>query len=286
MTDEAPKSLAAALVELQRKLPTIAKTQTANVRTEKGSYSYDYADLSDVSEAVLPLLADVGLAWMCRPTVKPDGAFVLAYCLLHVSGDREEGEYPLPKTGTPQTIGGHITYARRYALCAVTGVAPKGDDDDAQAAEQAGTAQRRQRTQRQQQPAEQAAADKPAEQQQTRTAARSNRRAAAPHPPLPGEDGYEQSRPAGDGITPEQLKKLHTVLSGYGIGDREEKLDIARRILRQPDLASSTALSKADAITLIDRLEKAGEHAGGFSGYLAELLAATEDTDQSREDTP
>ena len=37
--------------------------------------------------------------------------------------------------GTPQTIGGAITYARRYALLAVTGVAPDDDDDDGQAAE-------------------------------------------------------------------------------------------------------------------------------------------------------
>lgn len=106
-------------------------------------------------------------------------------------------------------------------------------------------------------------------------------------PPLPGEDGYEPVDPTVPGsISKDQLTKLHTVLTKHGISDRDEKLDIARRVLRQPDLASSTDLSLQDASTLIDTLERAGQHEAGFSGYLAELLAATETADQSREDTP
>jgi hypothetical protein len=57
--------------------------------------------------------------------------FVLAYKLLHVSGESVAGEYPLPTGGTPQALGSAITYGRRYALCAVTGLAPEDDDDDA-----------------------------------------------------------------------------------------------------------------------------------------------------------
>lgn len=104
--------------------------------------------------------------------------------------------------------------------------------------------------------------------------------APAGGPPLPGEDGYDEP-PADqprteDPITKDQLTKLHTVLTEHGIADREEKLDIARRVLRQPDLQSSTKLTKQDASTLIDVLERAGQHPAGFSGYLAELLTATE----------
>ena len=60
---------------------------------------------------------------------------VLAYSLLHKSGGAVAGEYPLPRDGSPQAIGSALTYARRYALCAVTGVAPGGSDDDGAAAE-------------------------------------------------------------------------------------------------------------------------------------------------------
>jgi hypothetical protein len=62
--------------------------------------------------------------------------FVLAYRLGHVDGGEICGFYPLG-TGTPQQLGSAITYARRYCLCAVTGVAPGGEDDDGAQAERA-----------------------------------------------------------------------------------------------------------------------------------------------------
>jgi hypothetical protein len=138
------KTLAEALAALQARLPRVAKEHTAKVETKTGgNYKYAYADLTDVSEAILPLMASLGLSWTCCPTML-EGQFVLDYSL-RFSGEATSigggsysvgGFYPLPTSGSPQDIGKAITYARRYALCAVTGLAPGGDDDDAQAAEQ------------------------------------------------------------------------------------------------------------------------------------------------------
>jgi hypothetical protein len=129
-------SVAEALAGFQAELPKVAKSNTADVRSDKGSYSYRYADLAELSPLVLPVLARHGLSWSTRPTlVGEPPRFVLTYTLAHVSGDKIEGDYPLPAAGsTPQNLGSAITYARRYALCAVTGVAPGDDDDDAAAA--------------------------------------------------------------------------------------------------------------------------------------------------------
>lgn len=135
-TTERAGQLAEALAAAQAELPRIGKDNTAQVRSEKGQYSYSYADLADVSAAVLPVLARNGLAWTTLPTVL-DGAFVLRYELLHTSGEALRGVYPLPNPGDPQKMGSAITYARRYTLCAVSGVAPDADDDDGQAAAQA-----------------------------------------------------------------------------------------------------------------------------------------------------
>ena len=131
-----PATLAESLAVFQASPPKIGKGNTADVKNEQGKklYSYDYANLADVNEEVLPRLGAVGLAFISRPTML-DGQFVLAYSLVHVSGEREDGVYPLPTNGKPQAIGGAITYARRYCLCAVTGVAAAGDDDDAGAAQ-------------------------------------------------------------------------------------------------------------------------------------------------------
>jgi hypothetical protein len=123
-----PKSLSEALSALQAQLPRVAKTADAQYGK--------YADLTMVSEAILPLLASLGLSFTCCPTYDDSDRFVLSYRLAHVTDTGFiGGRYPLPATGTPQQIGSAITYARRYALCAVTGLAPGGDDDDAQTAD-------------------------------------------------------------------------------------------------------------------------------------------------------
>lgn len=128
-------SLGAALAAFQRELPTVKKTKTAVVKTKTGGeYRYTYADLADVSTEVLPLLGKHGLSFSSRPTMV-DGRFVLSYVLLHESGDLVAGEYPLPQAGSPQEIGSAITYARRYALCSVVGVAAEEDDDGQVAAD-------------------------------------------------------------------------------------------------------------------------------------------------------
>jgi hypothetical protein len=127
------KTLAEALAALQARLPRVAKTSEGQ---ERGGKKDKYADLTDISDALRPLLSSLDLSFVCRPTLDEQGRFVLAYALLHVSGEEMGGFSPLPTSGTPQQVGSAITYARRYTLCAVTGLAPGDDDDDAQAAEQ------------------------------------------------------------------------------------------------------------------------------------------------------
>lgn len=145
MTDTTPATAyAAALAAFQAEIPHVGKGQTASVKSDKGSYSYDYADLTTITEAAFPLLTKHGLAFSAKPTLH-DGAFVLDYELMHESGHREGGCYPLPDPArsSPQQIGSAITYGRRYCLCAVTGIAPGGEDDDGQRAADARSVERR-----------------------------------------------------------------------------------------------------------------------------------------------
>lgn len=128
---------ATALAAFQYDLPKVGKHNTADVKSDKARYSYKYADLAEISAVVLPALARHGLSWSTLPTIQDDGKFVLRYSLRHTSGQHESGTWPLPPTSSPpQTLGSAITYARRYCLCAVTGVSPDEDDDDGVAAQQ------------------------------------------------------------------------------------------------------------------------------------------------------
>lgn len=126
-------ALNAAVVKLQGMLPRVAKGANGQV---PGKKDYKYADLADVSESILPLLSKCGLAFTAMPDVD-NGLFGLRYALRHESGEEDGGFYllPDPRGTAPQQVGSAITYARRYSLCAATGVAPDGDDDDAGAAQ-------------------------------------------------------------------------------------------------------------------------------------------------------
>lgn len=127
-------SLAAALAAFQRALPTVEKGAKGQVR---GNPNYKYADLADLNGVVLPELGSFGLSFSCKPTLNAGGRFVLAYTLRHESGGEDSGEYPLPDNVSPQDMGSAQSYARRYVLQAMTGVAPVGQDDDGAAATRA-----------------------------------------------------------------------------------------------------------------------------------------------------
>lgn len=120
-------SLAAALAAFQADLPKVHKGSSNT------HFKSKYAALEDIALVVLPALAAQGLAWITRPT-QDDGALVLAYELRHESGESISGAYPLG-SGNHQQLGSAITYARRYCLSAVTGIAPDGDDDGNAAAQ-------------------------------------------------------------------------------------------------------------------------------------------------------
>ena len=92
-----------------------------------------YADLASVSDACRTELASNGLAVSQLPETR-DGQVVVTYILMHTSGEWISGELQMnPVKSDPQGIGSAITYARRYTLAAITGVATEDDDGNAAA---------------------------------------------------------------------------------------------------------------------------------------------------------
>lgn len=128
-------NLAAALVAFQSAMPTVKKSQKANVPTKSGgSYSYTYAGLADVMREAMPLLTQHGLAFTALPRQSERG-YELVGTLLHASGERVEGALPL-NGNTPQELGSSLTYMRRYLFGCLTGLVTD-DDDDGQTATKA-----------------------------------------------------------------------------------------------------------------------------------------------------
>lgn len=209
--------LAAALAKAQGELPTVKKSHTAQVRSDKGSYSYTYAGLADVSEAVFPILAKHGLAFTCLPSPG-----LLTGILLHESGQSLTATLPITG-GTPQALGSALTYMRRYLLGCLTGVVTD-DDDDAEVA----TAQTEAR----------------------RTGSSTSRKAEPkpkPAPTPPADD-----RPPGL-ISEPQRRKMWATAKDASLTDRDEFHQFVVDVIGHP-LESTNDLTFDEARHVIDKL--------------------------------
>lgn len=141
------KTLAAALAMVQAKLPVVTKGSTAKVKSKSGAeYSYSFANLADMAPVVYPLLGEVGLAFVCSPTLRGN-SYVLVGRLEHTSGQCRSGIFPLPRDTDPQTLGSALTYGRRYLLGCLTGVVTGDEDDDGGRASSAAKGQQARATQ-------------------------------------------------------------------------------------------------------------------------------------------
>lgn len=96
-------------------------------------YKSKYVTLQGVIDAVLPALHANGFGLIQRTSVV-DGRTILRTELLHVSNECLVSDYPVhPAKADPQGEGSALTYARRYALMALCGIAPEDDDGNAAA---------------------------------------------------------------------------------------------------------------------------------------------------------
>lgn len=125
-----------ALALAQLEFTTIEREHTAKVFSKRtnAEYSYDYADLAAVLTAVRSACARQGIA-ILQPPLVGQRSVTVTTLIAHKSGEFIRNELMLPLDDpNPQAVGSAITYARRYSLQALLGVAPEAPDDDAAAA--------------------------------------------------------------------------------------------------------------------------------------------------------
>jgi hypothetical protein len=89
-----------------------------------------YADLASVWDAIRAPLAENGLSVLQLPSAEGPKVTITTM-LAHKSGQWIQSALTVTaKEDTPQAVGSAITYARRYALQSVVGVAPEDDDGE------------------------------------------------------------------------------------------------------------------------------------------------------------
>lgn len=122
--------LATALVAVQAEMTNAPKETKGQV----GNQVRYYTDLPTLADLVRPILAKHGLAYLQFPSDGSGSIVSLTTRLLHESGEWMEDILTMPAGQGAQGVGSALTYARRYALMAVLGIA--ADDDDGAAASQ------------------------------------------------------------------------------------------------------------------------------------------------------
>ena len=128
-------SLAAALAKAQGELTNPEKSLVGTIRADgpgRGSdKTFRYASLSSGLDIVRKVLGQHEIATMQTTAIDQAAGIVnLTTVLAHASGEWIASDWPVcavSDTATPQRMGAALTYARRYALFALVGIA--GEDD-------------------------------------------------------------------------------------------------------------------------------------------------------------
>jgi hypothetical protein len=115
--------LAAALAKAQ------AKIRNAEEDKSNPHYKSKYATLTSLWECCRAPLSENGLSIV--QTFEESGTKLLVVTtLVHSSGQWIASSFPINQSIKIQETGSAVTYARRYSLSAIVGIAPGDNDDD------------------------------------------------------------------------------------------------------------------------------------------------------------
>jgi len=126
--------LAAALAKAQAEISNPEKSLTATIVSpfpREGSRTFRYASLSTGLDLVRKCLGQHEIATIQATRIDNDSGLIkLTTTLVHASGEWVSSDWPvspISDTATPHRLGAALTYARRYALFTLVGIA--GEDD-------------------------------------------------------------------------------------------------------------------------------------------------------------
>ena len=121
-------AIATALAKAQAELSNPEKTLTATIQARSGERTFRYASLASGLDIVRKCLGQHEIAVM-QTTAIDQGQITLITLLAHASGEWVSSLWPVCPAGetSAQLKGAALTYARRYALFTLVGIA--GEDD-------------------------------------------------------------------------------------------------------------------------------------------------------------
>ena len=133
-SSESVGALAAALAKAQAEIANPEKSLTATILSpfpREAVRTFRYASLSSGLDLVRKCLGHHEIATVQATAIDGDSGLIrLTTTLLHASGEWVSSDWPVcpvSETAAPHRLGAALTYARRYALFTLVGIA--GEDD-------------------------------------------------------------------------------------------------------------------------------------------------------------
>ena len=133
-SSESIGAIAAALAKAQGELTNPEKSLIATIRSpfpREGDRTFRYASLASGLDIVRKSLGQHEIATIQTTAIdQGSGRIRLTTLLAHASGEWISSDWPVcsvSEMATPHRMGAALTYARRYALFALVGIA--GEDD-------------------------------------------------------------------------------------------------------------------------------------------------------------
>jgi hypothetical protein len=211
------KSLIIALIEAQHQFRPLVKSASNPFFKSK------YATLDACIDATREALAKNGLC-VVQPVTMDGEKMTLTTRLLHDSGEEIVSIYPVvPVKADPQGFGSAITYARRYAYCAILGLVAD-EDDDGNAGSHAGAQKQAEKT------------------------------ASAPKPAASTPRATDEHKSGSAVITAAQLQRLHSVATETGL-----PRDVIKAIVQINGFASSKEITQDKYNEIVETIINEGK---------------------------
>src|ERR1700732_3279208 len=129
-------AIAAALAKAQIELSNPEKSLVATIRSpfpREGDRTFRYVSLSSGLDLVRKALGKHEIATVQTTSIDQEAGLIrLITVLAHSSGEWVSSDWPVcpvSETAAPHKMGAALTYARRYALFTLVGIAGGGDLD-------------------------------------------------------------------------------------------------------------------------------------------------------------
>ncbi|CAN7302912.1 ERF family protein [Cupriavidus necator] len=119
----------AAFAKAQGAFQPIEKNRDVYIKSDKGSYSFKYADLAEMRAKTTPAMSQNDLC-LFQLVTEDEGVTSIRTIIGHASGAEVESTIRINRQGDMKQFGATVTYLRRYVIGPMLGIAADDDIDE------------------------------------------------------------------------------------------------------------------------------------------------------------